>query len=64
MWLIQVGGLGFMSFATLFALVIGKKITLSERLVMQEAMNANNLQGLVKMAKYIICVHNTKNGRL
>lgn len=54
MCLIQVGGLGFMSFATLFALVVGKKITLSERLVMQEAMNANNLQGLVKMAKYIL----------
>ncbi len=54
MLLIQIGGLGFMSFATLFALLIGKKITLSERLVLQEAMNASNLQGLVRMAKYIL----------
>jgi trk system potassium uptake protein TrkH len=52
--LIQIGGLGFMSFATLIALLLGKKITLRERLVMQEAMNAFDLQGLVKMAKYIL----------
>jgi trk system potassium uptake protein TrkH len=52
--LIQIGGLGFMSFATLIALLLGKKITLRERLIMQEAMNAFDLQGLVKMAKYIL----------
>ncbi|OFI06141.1 Ktr system potassium uptake protein B [Clostridium acetireducens DSM 10703] len=54
MFLIEIGGLGFMSFATLFALILGKKITLKERLVMQEALNSFNLQGLVKMAKYIL----------
>ncbi|WP_039236645.1 TrkH family potassium uptake protein [Clostridium sp. K25] len=52
--LIQVGGLGFMSFTTLIALLLGKKITLKERLVMQEAMNSFSLQGLVKLAKYIL----------
>jgi trk system potassium uptake protein TrkH len=52
--LIQVGGLGFMSFATLVALILGKKITLRERLVMQEAMNTFDMQGLVKLAKYIL----------
>ncbi|GAA0181905.1 TrkH family potassium uptake protein [Clostridium sediminicola] len=52
--LIQIGGLGFMSFATLFALLLGKKITLKERLIMQEAMNSFSLQGLVKLAKYIL----------
>ncbi|KGM97173.1 Trk family potassium uptake protein [Clostridium botulinum] len=52
--LIQVGGLGFMSFATLIALLLGKRITLKERLVMQEAMNSFSLQGLVKLAKYIL----------
>lgn len=54
MLLIQIGGLGFMSFATLFALILGKRITLKERLVMQEAMNTFSLQGLVKLAKYIL----------
>ncbi|WP_163194415.1 TrkH family potassium uptake protein [Clostridium thermarum] len=54
LFLIQVSGLGFMSFATLFALILGKKITLRERLIMQEAMNTFDLQGLVKLAKYIL----------
>jgi trk system potassium uptake protein len=52
--LIELGGLGFMSFATLIALLLGKRITLKERLVMQEAMNSFNLQGIVKMAKYML----------
>jgi len=52
--LIQIGGLGFMSFATLGSLIIGKKITLRERLVMQESLNYNSLQGLVKLVKYIL----------
>lgn len=52
--LIQVGGLGFMTFATLVFLLVGKKITLKERMVMQEAMNGLSLQGLVKMTKYIL----------
>nr|WP_272507196.1 TrkH family potassium uptake protein [Clostridium aestuarii] len=52
--LIQIGGLGFMSFATMFALLLGKRITLKERLIIQEAMNSFSLQGLVKLAKYIL----------
>jgi len=52
--LIEIGGLGFMSFATLIFLLFGKKITLKERLVMQEAMNYFSLSGLVKMARYIL----------
>ncbi|HDK7198970.1 TPA: Trk family potassium uptake protein [Clostridium botulinum] len=54
MLLIEIGGLGFMSFATLLAILLGKKITLKKRLVMQEALNTFNIQGLVKMAKYIL----------
>ncbi|SHH77960.1 trk system potassium uptake protein TrkH [Clostridium collagenovorans DSM 3089] len=54
MLLIEIGGLGFMSFATLIFLLLGKKITLKERLVMQEAMNSFSLQGIVKMARYIL----------
>jgi len=54
MFLIEIGGLGFMSVATLVFFFLGKRITLSERLVMQEAMNVNSLQGLVKMVKYVL----------
>lgn len=52
--LIEIGGLGFMSFAVLISLILGKKITLRERLVMQEAMNTYSIQGLVKMVKYVL----------
>jgi trk system potassium uptake protein TrkH len=54
MSLIQIGGLGFMSVATLVFFLLGKRITLKERLVMQESMNVNSLQGLVKMIKYVL----------
>lgn len=52
--LIQAGGLGFMTMATLFFLILGKKITLKERLVMQEALNQFSLEGLVRLTKYIL----------
>ena len=54
MLLIEIGGLGFMSVATLGFFFLGKRITLKERLIMQEAMNVNTLQGLVKMVKYVL----------
>ncbi|SHE83067.1 TrkH family potassium uptake protein [Clostridium fallax] len=54
MLLIEVGGLGFMSFATLIAILIGKKITLKERLLMQEALNTFNIQGMVRMVRYVL----------
>ncbi|MBZ4663390.1 MAG: Trk family potassium uptake protein [Caloramator sp.] len=52
--LIQTGGLGFMTFATLIALILGKKISLRERLIMQEAYNTFNIQGVVKLALYVM----------
>lgn len=52
--LIQIGGLGFMSITVFIAALLGKKITLKERLYVQEAMNTFNIQGLVKMVKYVI----------
>ncbi len=54
MILIEIGGLGFMSFTTLVAIILGKKITLRDRLLLQDAMNAFNIQGLVKMVQYIL----------
>ncbi|MDO5039049.1 TrkH family potassium uptake protein [Clostridium sp.] len=54
MFLIEIGGLGFMSFATFIAVLLGRKITLRDRLIMQEAMNTFNIQGLVKMVRYVL----------
>lgn len=52
--LIQIGALGFMSFTTMLAIIMGKKITLRNRLIVQEAMNAFDIQGLVKMVKHVV----------
>ncbi|MGL5086419.1 MAG: TrkH family potassium uptake protein [Clostridium sp.] len=54
MILIEIGGLGFMSFGAFIAILLGKKITLKNRLIMQEAMNTFSIQGLVKMVKYVL----------
>ena len=52
--LIQVGGLGVMTVATLVAVLSGKKINLKERLLIQEATNQLDLAGVVRLTLYII----------
>lgn len=52
--LIQVGGLGFMTMSTLLALILGRRITLRERLLIQESLNQFDLEGLVRLTKNII----------
>ncbi len=52
--LIQIGGIGFMSLVTIVSLFIGKKITLKERLVIQQSFNQDGLEGLVKLVKNVI----------
>lgn len=54
--LIQVGGLGFMTIATMFALLTKKKINLRERLLIQESLNQKDLSGLVKLTRYVILI--------
>lgn len=52
--LIQIGGLGFMTSATIMALLIGKKISLKERLIIKEQLNQDALSGMVRLTKYVI----------
>jgi trk system potassium uptake protein len=52
--LIQVGGLGFMTVATFFALLMRKRISLRERLLLQESLNLVSIEGIVRLAKMII----------
>lgn len=54
MILIEIGGLGFMAFTTLLAILLKRRITLRDRLIMQEAMNTFSIQGLVKMVERIV----------
>src|SRR6056297_194487 len=54
MILIQIGGLGIMTMSTLVAFIIGKKITLKERLIIQEDLNQFKISGLVRLVRYVI----------
>jgi len=52
--LIQVGGLGFMAVATIFFMLLGKRITLGARLMLQESLNEDRIGGLVRMMRWVI----------
>lgn len=54
--LLQIGGLGIMTMATMVFLIVGKRITLKERLIMQEALNQFTLEGLVRLTRNILLV--------
>jgi len=54
LFMIQVGGLGFMTFATLFAFLLGKRISLKERILLQESLNNLSMEGIVRLARRIL----------
>lgn len=49
--LIQMGGLGIMTFAVFIFIIIGKKIGLRERLIMQQSLNQTSMGGIIYLAK-------------
>lgn len=54
MALIQVGGLGFMTMSTLIAIVLRKRISLRERLILQEALNQGSMEGIVRLIRKVL----------
>ena len=52
--LIQVGGLGVIACVTAFFLLLRKRITVRERVVIQETYNMDSLGGMVGMVKRVI----------
>ncbi len=54
--LIQIGGLGFMTMATLFAVVLGRKISLKERLIIQQAIGQDTISGVVRFTLYLLVI--------
>ncbi|MGQ5111959.1 TrkH family potassium uptake protein [Bacillus halotolerans] len=53
MGLIQVGGLGFMTFAVLIVMILGKKIGLKERMLVREALNQPTIGGVIGLVKVL-----------
>ncbi len=54
--LIQSGGLGIMTVSTLVFLMLGRRVTLRNRLLIQEAMNQLTLEGMVRLIRRVILV--------
>ena len=52
--LIQFGGLGFMTFATFLFIIIRKRITLKDRIAIQEALGQDQIKGVVRLVRNII----------
>lgn len=52
--LIEVGGLGFMSMATLFVFLLRRRIGLKQRMVMAQALSLNDMEGVVRLQRTVI----------
>ena len=52
--LIEVGGLGFMSAASLVVFLFRKKVGLKQRMVMAQALSVTDMEGVVRLQKLVI----------
>jgi len=52
--LIQIGGLGVMTMATLFAFFLKRRISLKERLILQEALNQSSIEGIIRLVRRVV----------
>ena len=52
--LIQVGGLGFMSIATLVVFLLRRKVGLKQRMVMAQALSVSDMDGIVRLQKWVL----------
>lgn len=52
--LIEIGGLGFMSAASLFVFIFRRKVGLKQRMLMAQALSLNEMESVVKLQKWVI----------
>lgn len=52
--LIQIGGLGVITVAAGFMMLLSKKISISSRIIIQDSFNLNSLSGMVRFIKKVI----------
>lgn len=52
--LIQVGGLGFMSIATLVVFLLRRKVGLKQRMIMAQALSVSDMDGVVRLQKWVL----------
>ena len=54
--LIQIGGLGFVTSASLIYMLIGKKINYQTRMTLQESLNTDDNAGILKTVRHIFVI--------
>ena len=54
MLLIELGGLGFMMLPIIFYTLAKKKVNLSTRIVLKEALNLDDMSGVMKLTLYVL----------
>ncbi|MDO4799446.1 MAG: TrkH family potassium uptake protein [Bacillota bacterium] len=60
--LIQIGGLGVVTLTTLIAILLGKKVSLQGRLLVQESLNLNVPSGVIRLAIRVAAIALTIEG--
>lgn len=54
LFLIQIGGLGIMTLSTFFAILLGRKLTIRENVVIKGALDHHSVEGLKTLILYIL----------
>ena len=54
--LIQLGGLGIMSFALLVFIMLGRKINFKKRLLFQQTLNQHSFEGIIHLVKHLFII--------
>lgn len=52
--MIELGGLGFMSAASLFVFLLRRKVGLKQRMVMAQALSVDDMHSVVKLQKWVL----------
>lgn len=52
--LIQIGGLGIMTLASIIPLILRKKIGIKTRLILKEQLNIESMEGIIRLFRYVL----------
>ena len=52
--MIQIGGLGFMSIACVFYIVLRRRIGLKKRMILAQALSLDSMNGVVRMVRNVV----------
>ena len=53
--LIEIGGLGFMSAASVMVFLLRRKVGLRQRMLMAQALSVDEMDGVVRLQKWVLC---------